>query len=82
MDAILVINAGSSSLKFQVFGVHDGELRRHLRGQLEAIGLRPRLQATGADGAVLVDRQYASMRFPTSRRRSRWRTNGCAGWRT
>ena len=64
MDAILVINAGSSSLKFQVFGVHDSELRRHLRGQLEAIGLRPRLQATGAAGEVLVDRQFAVEEVP------------------
>jgi len=64
VDAILVINAGSSSLKFQVFGVHDGELRRHLRGQLEAIGLRPRLQATGAAGEVLVDRQFAVEEVP------------------
>lgn len=58
MDAILVINAGSSSLKFQVFGVDGGDLLRHLRGQIDGIGVRPRLRASDGDGAALVERSY------------------------
>ncbi len=59
MDTILVANAGSSSVKFQVFSVEgDGALKRQVRGQVDGIGSRPRLRATGADRAVLLDRIY------------------------
>ncbi|AFL49645.1 acetate kinase [Sinorhizobium fredii] len=60
MDAILVVNAGSSSLKFQVFGIADANLTRQVRGQFGGIGTRPRLQAKKADGTVLVDQSYAA----------------------
>jgi acetate kinase len=60
MDAILVVNAGSSSLKFQVFGIQGAKLNRQVRGQIGGIGTRPRLQAKGADGSALVDRSYAA----------------------
>jgi acetate kinase len=33
MDAILVVNAGSSSLKFQIFEMTDDGLKRRSRGQ-------------------------------------------------
>ena len=45
MDTILVVNAGSSSIKFQAFGIEGGELRRLLKGQMDGIGTRPRLVA-------------------------------------
>jgi acetate kinase len=60
MDTILVVNAGSSSVKFQVFAItgKDG-LDRLIKGQMDGIGVRPRLRAYGADGATLVDQSYA-----------------------
>jgi acetate kinase len=59
MDTILVVNAGSSSVKFQVFAVDgDGRLRRQIKGQIDGIGSRPRLRATDASGATLADRAY------------------------
>jgi acetate kinase len=59
MDTILVVNAGSSSVKFQVFAVDgDGRLRREIRGQLDGIGTRPRLRASDATGETLADRAY------------------------
>ncbi|MCD2185057.1 acetate/propionate family kinase [Rhizobium sp. GN54] len=58
MDAILVVNAGSSSLKFQIFGIADGRLSRKVRGQMDGIGTRPRLFASTAEGEVLVDRSF------------------------
>jgi acetate kinase len=59
MDTILVVNAGSSSVKFQVFAVHKaGELKRRIKGQVDGIGTRPRLRATSADGGVLIDRTF------------------------
>ena len=62
MTTLLVINAGSSSLKFQIFDVVDGAPRRRVRGQLDGIGVSPRLRATDGDGAALVDRDE----FPTA----------------
>lgn len=59
MDTILVVNAGSSSVKFQVFAVRgDGQLERQIKGQMDGIGTRPRLRATGKDGGTLADRAY------------------------
>jgi acetate kinase len=59
MDTILVVNAGSSSVKFQVFAVDpDGRLQRQLKGQMDGIGSRPRLRASGANGNALADRVY------------------------
>ena len=47
-NSILVINAGSSSLKFQVFAsTRPGSAERLLKGQIDGIGARPRLRANG-----------------------------------
>ena len=50
-ETILVVNAGSSSIKFQLFavGAHD-QLERRLKGQIEGIGTRPRLLAKDVEG--------------------------------
>ena len=59
MDTILVVNAGSSSVKFQVFAVEgEGTLRRQIKGQIDGIGSRPRLRASGASGDPMADRAY------------------------
>ncbi len=59
MDTILVVNAGSSSVKFQVFET-DGKssLKRLIKGQVEGIGTRPRLRAQATDNSALVDQTY------------------------
>jgi acetate kinase len=58
-DAILVINAGSSSIKFVVF-VTQAELplAASLRGTITGIGTAPRFQARNASGEMLVDRHW------------------------
>ena len=59
MDTILVVNAGSSSVKFQIFAIEgDGRLRRQIKGQMDGIGSRPRLRATGASDRPMADRAY------------------------
>jgi acetate kinase len=59
MDTILVVNAGSSSVKFQVYEVGvQSELKQLLKGQVDGIGSRPRLRAEAADGKSLVDRTF------------------------
>ena len=60
MDVILVVNAGSSSIKFQIFGIAgEKRLERLLKGQMDGIGSRPRFVVTGADQSKLVDQTYA-----------------------
>ncbi|MBR0973111.1 MULTISPECIES: acetate/propionate family kinase [Bradyrhizobium] len=59
MDTILVVNAGSSSVKFQIYSIEgEGALRQQLKGQIDGIGSRPRLRASGASGDPLADRAY------------------------
>ncbi len=65
MDAILVVNAGSSSVKFQIFGNEEaGALPRLIKGQIDGIGTRPRLSAEGSDRSSLIDRTYAPDKVP------------------
>jgi acetate kinase len=51
--AILVLNAGSSSIKFTVFDHAGGELQVRFSGQIEGIGTSPRFKVKdGADNVV------------------------------
>ena len=63
MDIILVVNAGSSSLKFEVFTI-EGGLSRLMKGQMEGIGTAPHLRVKGADGAVLADETHDPAAVP------------------
>ena len=66
MDTILVVNAGSSSVKFQVFGIDDaGGLSRMIKGQIDGIGSRPRLKAEDHNKLPLVDREFTNGRAST-----------------
>jgi len=59
MDTILVVNAGSSSVKFQVFTAsRDNDLKPLVKGQVDGIGTQPRLRAAAADRTSLIDRTY------------------------
>ncbi len=54
--AILVLNAGSSSIKFQLYDEAGGALTRRFKGRLEGIGTaHPRLLAWGAGDVALDD---------------------------
>lgn len=54
-DAIVVLNAGSSSIKFCAFRRGSAGLERELRGQVSGLGTAPRISARrGAD--TVVDR--------------------------
>jgi acetate kinase len=58
-DAVLTINAGSSSLKFSVYRVDDDDrLLLSAKGQVEGIGTTPHLIAEDAQGETLVDRGW------------------------
>jgi acetate kinase len=58
-ETILVVNAGSSSIKFQLFSVGERDrLQRLLKGQIEGIGVHPRLFANGVEGETLIDQTW------------------------
>jgi acetate kinase len=65
MQTILVVNAGSSSVKFQVFGIEEsGHLKQLIRGQMDGIGVRPRLRASGSDDSPIADITHAPDQVP------------------
>ena len=53
---IAVINAGSSSIKFAIFN-QESDLTLLFRGQVEGIGVAPRLSVQAFDGADLVEKE-------------------------
>ncbi len=57
-DAILVVNAGSSSIKFSAFAVADGALDAGVRGQVEGIYTSPKFTARAPDGARLGEKAW------------------------
>ena len=65
MDAILVVNAGSSSLKFQVFGIdREADLNCLVKGQIDGIGTRPRFRAMDSSNTTLIDETYSAEKIP------------------
>ena len=58
-DAILVVNAGSSSIKFSVFLERGDALDLLLGGQIEGLYTTPRFKAKDAAGGVVGERQWA-----------------------
>ncbi|HUZ63551.1 MAG TPA: acetate/propionate family kinase, partial [Acetobacteraceae bacterium] len=61
-DAILALNAGSSSIKFALFGGDGLDLATH--GEAEGIGGAPQFHARAPDGATIAERRFpAGTRF-------------------
>jgi acetate kinase len=58
---IAVLNAGSSSIKFAIYGLDDGPAE--LRGQVEAIGVAPALKVRDAAGAVVAEHKWPAQGF-------------------
>jgi acetate kinase len=60
-DCLAVLNAGSSSIKFALFCVDKEQLL--FRGQVESIGLEPRLSIRDATGATVAERMWPADGF-------------------
>ncbi|MBI1396297.1 MAG: acetate/propionate family kinase [Betaproteobacteria bacterium] len=58
-DSILVLNAGSSSLKFSVFAREADALRLRSHGQIEGLTTDSHFVAHDADGAVVAERSFS-----------------------
>jgi acetate kinase len=65
-DTILVVNAGSSSLKFAVFENGSGPdgLTLQIKGQIAGIGTHPRLRARDTKAPGPVDLEYPAGEVP------------------
>ena len=57
-DAIVVLNAGSSSIKFSLFLARGADLELDVRGQIEGIYTAPRFVAKGRDGATKSEKSW------------------------
>ncbi len=57
-DAISVINAGSSSLKFSVFSEQAGTLRRVLAGSIKGLGVSPRFLVSDESGRTMETKDW------------------------
>jgi len=59
-DAILVLNAGSSSLKVSLFALADGAPALKLRAQTEGLYTAPRFVAREPSGTVVATREWGN----------------------
>ncbi len=57
-EAIVVLNAGSSSIKFSLFLEHGGTLEPDIRGQVEGLYTAAHFVSKAADGTVKVEKSW------------------------
>jgi acetate kinase len=62
--AALVLNAGSSSVKFALAEIDGRSLRRVARGELEGIGTAPHLVVRDAAGKTLIEQRWRAPEAP------------------
>jgi acetate kinase len=55
---IFTLNAGSSSLKFSLWEAETTGLRELFRGEIEKIGIAPRLSAREPSGRTVIDKRF------------------------
>jgi acetate kinase len=57
-DVILVLNAGSSSIKLAIFAERGDQLALELRGQLDGLYTMPRFRAEDPEGRVVAEKSW------------------------
>ena len=57
-DAIVVLNAGSSSIKFSLFVAHRASLELELHGQFEGVYTSPHFIAKKQDGSIAAEKSW------------------------
>jgi acetate kinase len=57
-DLVLVLNAGSSSIKYAIFAEGGGVPKLHLRGQIEGLHTQTHFEAKDAAGTVVSQRRW------------------------
>ena len=59
-DMVLVLNAGSSSIKYAIFAESGSVPKLHLRGQIEGLHTQTRFEARDAAGTLVSERRWAT----------------------
>src|SRR5437763_917052 len=57
-DALVVLNAGSSSIKFSPFSIDDNSLTLDVNGQIDGITESARFVARDRNGSVVGERRW------------------------
>jgi acetate kinase len=65
-EGIIVLNAGSSSLKFSLYSVTDREPKLEAKGQIEGLGASPHFKAKDHHGRALGDAFLVGNKSPES----------------
>jgi acetate kinase len=60
-DTILVLNAGSSSIKFSLFACDDGDLQQLYRGSITGVGTRAAFTVKDTQGTVLTQQDLGNI---------------------
>ena len=76
-DAIAVLNAGSSSIKFSLFAQDGGKLGLALDGQVEGIRTAPRFAVKNAGGQTVSTHAWAQGRCSATMARSSTSSPSC-----
>lgn len=58
-DAILVLNAGSSSIRFSLFAIRGDDLDLEVRGEIEEVHSHPRFVAKDGAGEIVKEKSWA-----------------------
>src|SRR5207249_8368390 len=59
-DALVVLNAGSSSIKFSLYAIEAPTLALDVRGQIEGLPEKPQFIARDAAGVIIGQRAWAA----------------------
>jgi len=59
-DTILVLNAGSSSIKFSLFACNDGDLQQLYRGNITGVGTRAEFTVKDTQGTILTQQDLGN----------------------
>lgn len=78
-DVIMVLNAGSSSIKFSAFDVDGEDLELVTRGQVEGLFSSPHFVAFDAKGEKTGEHQWGDGETPSTPMPSRISALFCAG---
>ena len=67
-DLILVVNSGSSSIKFSAYAAIDKEeAALLLKGQVEGVGTAPHMIAKNEEGAIIFEKRWGAQERITRR---------------
>lgn len=63
-ECVSVINCGSSSIKFSLYGIESGkDLQLIFSGQVDGIGVAPQFKVRDDSGEILAERQWENSSF-------------------